>query len=195
MWHAEYRLYLYPTDITKKTPIKALKKILQNIDLIGIELNSDKTVCRYKVGEEFLSLICFMGCSPNIEIEPQNDSPFCYVEIATLPEANRSETNRFFCGHNIKKVNCYHCKIAQPQLAKNLLEATQNQLFQQACHSCGKVLDPTKINWRKSAFIANTWVLLGNIYESEAVPDDKLLLALSQASNCEWKYAYIRMKN
>jgi hypothetical protein len=189
MWHAEYRLYLYPTDITKKIPTELLEKTLQNINFIDTEL-SRAPAHRYKVGEEFLSLICFMGCSPNIEIEPQKNSPFCYVEIAT-----KNEANHFFCGHNIKKVSCYHCRAVQSHLAKNLLETTQDQLFKQVCYSCRATLDPTKINWRKSAFVANTWILVGNIYESEAVPDEKLLLALKQASNCEWKYAYIRIKN
>jgi hypothetical protein len=188
MWHAEYRLYLYPTDANKQISEYLLKTALQNIKFISESLKSD-SADRYKVGEDFLSLICFMGCSPNIEIEPQQNSPFCYVEIA-----KEGAERYFFAGHNIKKANCHHCKKPQPKLAQNLLAANQETLFTQQCSACGERIDPSKTNWRKSAFLAKSWVLIGNIYESEAVPDERLLLALKQASGCRWEYAYLRIK-
>ncbi len=188
MWQAEYRLYLYPTDANKQIPESALTTALQNIEFISHRLESN-SADRYKVGEEFLSLICFMGCSPNIEIEAQENSPFCYVEIA-----KESEKTYFIAGHNVIKANCHHCKKSQPKLAQNLLEADPQALLSQQCSVCGERIDPSKINWRKSAFIAKSWVLIGNIYESEAVPDEKLLSALKQSSGCEWRYAYVRMK-
>ena len=192
MWQAEYRLYLYPTDSNKKISQKRLESALQEIEFIGDLLNAESDCdedYRYKVGEEFLSLICFMGCSPNIEMEPQEDSPFCYVEIS-------SETNamRLVAGDNLKKINCPHCKKPQLALANKLLNSDAEALFSQHCTVCKELIDPSKINWRKSAFVASSWVLLGNIYESEAVPDEKLLLALEQASACEWRYAYVRCK-
>jgi len=195
MWQAEYRLYLYPVDTKAEISQKKLCSVLQEIEFIdallddGKEENENNKTQRYTVGEEFLSLICFMGCSPNIEIEPQEDSPFCYVEIPSGKEALR-----FIAGDNVKKVNCPHCKKPQPALAESLLNAEADQLFSQQCTVCNKVIDPNSINWRKSAFIARSWVLLGNIYESEAIPDDKLLMALEQASDCKWQYAYVRVK-
>ena len=192
MWHAEYRLYLYPVEHNKSIPASALKAALQTLEFISDPLEGDSesnNADRYRVGEAFLSLICFMGCSPNIEIEPQENSPFCYVEIA-----QESTETHFVAGHNVKQANCPHCKNPQPKLAKSLLETNQQSLLTQECSVCAKSIDPSKINWRKSAFIARSWVLIGNIYESEAVPDEKLLFALQQESGCEWEYAYVRMK-
>ncbi|MCK5810104.1 MAG: hypothetical protein KAH00_03400 [Cocleimonas sp.] len=188
MWHAEYRLYLYPVVRDKPISASALKTALQAIEFISEPLESNNAD-RYKVGEAFLSLICFMGCSPNIESEPQENSPFCYVEIT-----QESVETYFIAGHNVKKINCHHCKEPQSKLAKNLLEANQQSLLTQKCSVCGECIDPSKINWRKSAFTARSWVLIGNIYESEAVPDEKLLSTLKQVSGCEWEYAYVRMK-
>ncbi len=192
MWQAEYRLYLYPTDIKKEIDPKKLELALQEVEFIGDILSNDSSVNnsnRYVVGEDFLSLICFMGCSPNIEIEPQEDSPFCYVEIP-----KKTDKIGFIAGDNVKRVNCPCCKKPQPELAKKLLNSKAEDLFLQACTECNREIDPLAINWRKSAFIAQAWVLLGNIYESEAIPDEKLLSALEQASACEWKYAYVRLK-
>jgi hypothetical protein len=188
MWHPEYRLYLYPVERDKSIPTSALITALQTIEFISEPLKSNHAD-RYKVGEEFLSLICFMGCSPNIEIEPQKDSPFCYIEIG-----QERGKHSFIAGSNVKKANCPQCKKTQPKLAKNLL-SHPDKIFQQVCDSCGKMIDLTKINWRKSAFIATTWVLLGNIYEAEALPDEKLLSALQHVSGCDWKYAYIQIKS
>ena len=192
MWQAEYRLYLYPVDINKNINPEKLALTLQNIEFIaeplGDELSGNES-CRYEVGEEFLSLICFMGCSPNIEMEPQENSPFCYVETPKY-----SGAMRFIAGDNVKKVNCPHCKKGQANLAASLLQCEEGALFSQQCTVCKEFIDPTTLNWRRSAFIAKNWVLLGNIYESEAVPDEKLLSALGQESGCEWKYAYVRMK-
>jgi hypothetical protein len=187
MWHADYRLYLYPTDTTRNIPYKKLERALRNIAFIDTALESDKGY-RYQVGEQFLSLICFMGCSPNIEIEPQQNRPFCYVEIA-----KDSDEPHFIVGSNVKKVNCPHCKKPLATLVDALLSEPSG-LLQQHCTLCDSVIDPEKINWRKSAFIAKTWILLGNIYEAEAVPDEKLLATLQQVSGCQWQYAYIRVK-
>ena len=192
MWQAEYCLYLYPTTSNKKNIQNKLESALQKMEFIDDLLNEERGVDkiqRYKVGENFLSLICFMGCSPNIETEPQDDNPFCYVEIPS-----KQGILRFVAGDNVKKVNCPHCKKLQPEFAKQLLASDAEELFLQQCTVCNKLIDPTTINWRKSAFIANNWVLLGNIYESEAIPDEKLLRALEQVSGCEWKYAYVRIK-
>lgn len=188
MWHAEFRLYLYPTDSEVVVDRLEMIAVLRGLAFIGEDLEGEQEG-RYKVGEAFLSLICFMGCSPNIEIEPQENSPFCYVEI---PKKNQRQ---FMAGENVKKVKCPCCKAIQTQLASSLLAVNEEALLTQKCAECGEGLNPAKLNWRKSAFIAKTWVLLGNIYEAEAVPNEKLLAALQQLSGCAWQYAYIRKRD
>jgi hypothetical protein len=185
MWHAEYRLYLYPTDATLNISYKKLESALRKIAFIDTALKSDKNY-RYQAGKGFLSLICFMGCSPNIEIKPQQDRPFCYVEIT-----KSTHKPHFIVGRNVKKVNCPHCKKPLSHFVDEVL-SNPTRLFQQRCSLCKTVINPEKINWRKSAFIAQTWLLVGNIYEAEAVPDEKLLATLQQVSGCQWQYAYIR---
>ena len=187
MWHAEFRLYLYPSDPEVVISVDKIEGALRQLEFIDQSIEGEVDQ-RFSVGEEFLSLICFMGCSPNIEIEPKEDSPFCYIEV---PKDNALQ---FIAGENAKKVNCPHCKTPQPQLVQTLLTKGEDDLLTQCCSECGEVINPAKLNWRKSAFMARSWVLLGNIYESEAIPDEKLLNALQQLSGCEWKYAYVRKR-
>jgi len=164
---SEFKLYIYPDEINYQSDITALSALLNEIKVIGQELSKK----RYATGDEFLSFLTFMGCSPNIELEPQNEKPFCYIEIDSFNKP------LFITGKNTKYPNCPHCK---------------KQLKALNCLQCNKQISLNKLNWRKSAFIASSWICFGNIYELEAIPNDELLRILEQETGLKWKYAYIR---
>lgn len=171
MQDAEFKLMLYPNDASYKANMIELKGLLAEIGFIDKEI-SDKKIT---VGDNFLSLLTFMGCSPNIELEPQEDKPFCYIEI------NSSKKSRFVWGSNLKKGQCSYCKGEVSKISKKL-----------QCPTCEKPLALSKINWRKTAFAAHNWITIGNIYELEAIPNDGLLNTLKAKTGVEWKPAYIR---
>lgn len=170
MWQAEFKLYLYPDNPEYKTDKKSLLSILKKLDFIHQELPNN----RFATGDQFVSLLTFMGCSPNIELEPQKDSPYCYIEV----ESNKNP--RFISGANLKKSRCTYCKkdITEPNL----------------CPHCQQTLEPQNINWRKTAFFASCWVSIANIYELEAIPNDQFLDTLKNETGVKWKPAYIRKK-
>ena len=120
-----------------------------------------------------------MGCSPDIELEPQENSPYCYIEIEQIEEP------QFIAGKNLKPAKCPHCKASITQLSENLDD-------KKSCETCHQVIDPEKLNWRKTAFYASSWITIGNIYELEAIPNDSFLNALEKATGSKWKVAYIR---
>ncbi len=167
VWNAEFKLYLYPENPVHQIDMDNLTQQLKENALLGESLSSN----RYATGDNFLSLFTFMGCSPNIELEPQDDKPYCYIEIES-----RSKPH-FIAGKNTKYPPCPHCK---------------EKLDAQNCIHCNKSVDLTKINWRKSAFISSSWICVGNIYELEAIPNDHLLNALKNETKLKWKVAYIR---
>ncbi len=167
MWHSEFKLCLYPDDPQYKFDKEKLQSELQHFKLIGDKLSP----LRYAIGDNFLSLITFMGCSPNIELEPQDDKPYCYIELETY------EQPQFISGKNTQYPPCPQCK---------------EKLNAQLCSNCNRTLDVTKPNWRKSAFLASSWISIGNIYELEAIPNDQLLSALESETGVKWKPAYIR---
>jgi len=83
MWQAEFKLYLYPDDSSLFVDKLDLESLLSAIEFIGQKQIEN----RFQVGNKFLSLLCFMGCSPNIELEPQDDKPYCYIKTETALKA------------------------------------------------------------------------------------------------------------
>lgn len=170
MWNAEFKLHLYPTDTHSFFDCNVLNEILSDLKFIGKPISS-QPITRYEVGDNFLSLLTFMGCSPNIELDPNKGKPFCYVEI------EKSDSPVFLAGKNLKPAKCPYCK---------------NTLKQPSCTTCNKHIEPKSLNWRKTAFISSIWITVGNIYELEAIPNDALLMALEKQTGVKWKVAYIR---
>ena len=166
---SEFKLYIYPDNPDYQSDLTSLVPLLENIELIGNPLSEN----RYATGENFLSLLTFMGCSPNIELEPQDDKPYCYIEICSTIKP------QFISSKNTKYPNCPHCKKPLKAII---------------CSHCNESIIPNELNWRKSAFFASCWICIGNIYELEAIPSDQLLNALEKKSGIVWKPAYIRHK-
>ena len=175
MTKSEFNLMLYPVKSELELDLDSLRAHLNNQALLGKELTELLGDDHYAVGENFLSHFTFMGCSPDIELEPQSDKPFCYIAL------NRFSQAQFVSGSNLKKSRCTHCK--------NDFKKVPNS---HCCSHCEKPLQLDKINWRKSAFVAKAWITIGNIYELEAIPNDELLDSLKGLTGVQWKPAYIR---
>lgn len=171
MWNAEFKLHLYPVQVSyHHQKINGLEKLLDTLGFTGERISS-QSINRYKVGDKFLSYLTFMGCSPDIELEPQDEKPYCYIEI------EQTEEPRYIAGINLKPAKCPHCKSTIKQVT---------------CLNCRKTIDHEKLNWRKTAFYASCWITVGNIYELEAIPNDNLLITLEKETGVKWKVAYIR---
>jgi hypothetical protein len=177
VWHSPFKLYLYPESRFVIVDTKELKEQLKSQQFIGTKISKN----RYSTGDKFLSLLTFMGCSPDIELEPQDDKPFCYIEIES------SESTRFISGVNTKPAPCPKCRSAIKTIPK-----PDDGILR--CPYCDFLIEVSKLNWRKSALLANSCIVIGNIYELEAVPNDELLLSLENLTSIKWKAAYIREK-
>ena len=79
---SEFKLYIYPDKSDYQVDSEELLYLLKNIELAGRFLSGS----RYEAGKKFLSLLTFMGCSPDIELEPQDKKPYCYIEIDSVTE-------------------------------------------------------------------------------------------------------------
>jgi len=65
--------------------IEEITASLKNTGLIAGNI-PDKDQC-YFVGDSFLELIAFLGCSPNITLTPQdNTDKFCFIRLITSKE-------------------------------------------------------------------------------------------------------------
>jgi DNA-directed RNA polymerase subunit RPC12/RpoP len=179
MYQANDCLVLHPIDRLLTISQQDLIAFAKEKGLIG----EAETESRFQVGERFLSLLCFMGCSPNIELYPQSDgSAYCYIEI---PEP----TDKVLVSQRPKVPRCPACK----QTLTVLTERLNNQaLSDTKCPDCGSVIQPETLNWRKTAVFSPSRIIINNIYDAEAVPDGNLLAQLNKHFGSEWRYAYIK---
>lgn len=175
---ANASLVIYPTepDWIPDTP-EALIDFLQQTGLAGEPLNKDAN--SFLVGDKFLDHISFMGCSPNIKLENENDDgKFTFVRITTTNNITALTGKHSFAPH------CPHCK--KPE--KNWRELLQDNQIE--CSNCKTNSDAWLYNWRKSAGFGRCFIKVTDIYPKEAVPQFSLLDSLEKSFGVQWGYFF-----
>ena len=134
----------------------------------------------YFVGDNFLELISFMGCSPNINLTPQDDpDKFCFIKLISKQEITAHTSQ-----HTHSPL-CPHCKKPEKDWLNTMTSTTL------PCSSCGQVSAPWDYNWRKSAGFGRFFIEVTEIYPKEAFPQPALLSALEQQHGTSWAYFYL----
>lgn len=171
-------LVIYPTDPDwiPENPEVLIKK-LQSSALAGESFNRNKN--SFLVGDKFLDHISFMGCSPNIKLEPEgNDEKFTFIRITTTDRITALTGKHSFAPH------CPQCK--KPE--KNWQALLKNN--QLVCSNCQAVSDAWQYNWRKSAGFARCFIEITDIYPKEAIPQPSLLVSLEREFQIPWGYFF-----
>jgi hypothetical protein len=172
------RLVLTPQDpyLVPETP-QVLLKELRVLGLIGAPLDQNQA---HLLGETFMQLITFMGCSPFIRVEPdESGEPFCHLQVdGPFPEP------KLLVGKNSLPPRCKACR-------KRITD-WQKSLGQHApCPHCGHQQDPASYDFKQSAGFGRFLLKIENIFPQEAIPTPRLLDTLQQASNdAPWHYFY-----
>ncbi|MEA3291571.1 MAG: hypothetical protein U9Q71_04610, partial [Pseudomonadota bacterium] len=60
------------------------------------------------------------------------------------------------------------------------------------CGNCGAEQALADLDWRRSACVARSVLIVRGIYESEAMPAEVLLQKLEELTGAAWDYCYIR---
>lgn len=185
MFSSDYQLLIFPENPVDVINEDQLSQILKSINYIG-DTEGDSKTLRFQTGDKFLSHLCFLGCSPDITLHPEKDKAYTYIEIPPS-----TGTTRFISGLNIKIPRCPSCKKELTTLPKQLKALREpSELIK--CQHCLSLVNSYQLNWRRTACFARTTIIIGNIYESEAVPDDRFLTTLYEKTGFVWKYAYVR---
>jgi len=144
----------------------------------------------YQPGDEFLSLITFLGCSPVISLgEPgKTGEEFCHIAIDAPLEAPR-----FVGGDNIKLPRCPGCGHRFEQW-QALIDAWEENPESAGftCPKCDKALTAPSLRWRKSAGFGRFFIKVWGIFESEAIPNPNLLSTLEKSTGSPWQHFYVR---
>ncbi|MEJ2462993.1 MAG: hypothetical protein P8098_15390 [Candidatus Thiodiazotropha sp.] len=181
------RLVLTPTDpYFAPDDQTAITTRLQQIGLIGAALND--SVERFLLGERFMQLVTFMGCSPYIQLEPgRSGEAFCHLVID-----GPSPYPRLLRGKNTTPPRCAACR----KRIDNWRDSVEHWLtaapgWWATCPHCGHAQDPATYDFRQTAGCGRLFLFIENIFPQEAVPSPTLLDNLSAVSEATpWHYFY-----
>ncbi|WP_057955106.1 hypothetical protein [endosymbiont of Ridgeia piscesae] len=179
------RLVLTPQDPFFALPtLDGITGHLRQIDFCGERLDQR----RFLLGERFLQLISFMGCSPHIELEPTDDDrSFCHLQILPMDQPI------FLQGRNTNPPRCGKCR-RRIQGWERIMEEWQEQPqdYQATCPHCAHSQNPAHYQWRQTAGSGQLFLYVENIFPQEAQPSTRLLNTLAEASGAPWHYFFIQ---
>lgn len=140
----------------------------------------------FLAGDRFLDYIAFMGCSPDIKLEPDNNGkPFSAVHL------RQSEFIEFNRGTHTATPRCNNCgsPVHDWETGINAWLDSGGSLLMK-CGSCQQQAVPWQYNWRRSAGFGRCFIEISNIYPKEAIPQQHFLDELHAFSKVNWQYFY-----
>ena len=180
-------LILHPSAADETVQAETLLPALRDIGFIG-ETMDFQGESHYRPGEEFLQLVTFLGCSPVVSLgEPgKTGEEFCHIG---LHAPTREPV--LIAGANAKAPRCPFCRQPDGEWQRRISpgEPVRNAW---TCPHCGQQSPAHKLNWRQSAGIGRTFIVVWGIFEGEAVPSEQLLSTLENTGAGPWTYFYYR---
>ncbi len=152
------------------------------MQLLKIGLISDSDDNPYPCGEEFTSLIVFMGCSPHLNFEPPPDGSDNYCHIIL----HQYRTPHLFTGNQTAPPRCPHCRLR----IAGWKEAFTPEVTRWQCPQCNNVSDVFHLDWKQGGGAGRVLVEIRNIFPGEAVPVDRLMNTLKSLNGENWRYFY-----
>ena len=174
-------LILHPENRHSHPDVRQVARLLQHNGLMGCAI--DGIPGSYFAGEQFLQLITFMGCSPHIRFEPEDelDRGFCYITLTTC------DTPQIRISEHARPPRC--CTCNKPVGKRWQTAVTQGQLI--TCPHCHQQQTPEQLGWRNDAGMGRFFIEIHNIFPGEAQPVPALLQQLSGIDTSPWRYFYL----
>lgn len=182
----ENLLYLCPADFdSAPVDLSALIATLRQEGFIAQEITFSGDT-HFRPGEQFLSLITFLGCSPVIDLGVPGRTGEGFTHIGF---EGPLEQPRFISGDNLKTPRCPDCGHRFENW-RALVESPG--LFTFNCPECNRPLTAPQLRWRRCAGFGRLFIKVWGIFESEAVPSPELFALLEAISGQRWQHFYVR---
>ncbi len=191
-----YRLVLHSQDAHyAPESSETIQTLLQDLGFIGQacvkpdnRLNEDVQQQAFLVGEQFLQLLTFMGCSPAINLVPTDDDDrdFCHIVLSSI------YTHAQFRSHEREVfARCPECGRRDPHWQTQIEDwQADNLRTNYTCSYCDKNLSLYDLRWRQAAGFGRFFIDVFSIFPQEGIPTDKLLSALETVSAQPWTYFF-----
>ena len=160
--------------------INRLKALLLDIGFISA---TDK-LPYYLPGNEFINLLAFLGCSPEIRLRPEDGDSYCQVVMSDI--GDKASCLGF---NTTVKPKCPGCKTNLDQWQHIPEWKHAHTLL--SCSHCDTETELYKLKWRHECGYGRFAIRIRYIYPHEAVPSETLLSALENTTGFSWTYCYI----
>lgn len=172
---AQHGLVLFPAHpACAPEDREALTQALTRLGFIG----AARQAGQFSAGPKFLERVVYLGCSPRV-ILGESEAGVCVSLLGPFRDARlrASRTAR------------PRCPVCRRDVKLASLPAQPDERIR--CPQCGSSHHALELDWRRRAGFGRFFVEISDVFEAEAVPDDSLLDALSQATGCSWDYFYL----
>jgi len=162
-----------------------LEAVLATKGFLGARLASRADA--FLVGDRFLQLVTFAGCSVRVELSPTDGSPFCHIRIA-----GPFGSPIFVHGRNTRPPRCPICRspLQDWKLPLALWEPVAAADIQ--CSACGGKKPPWDFDWKEKAGFGRLLVQVEDVFPGEATPTPELMNLLTRSAQGEWCHFYIQ---
>ena len=173
------KLIFFPDSIDKAINNEALLQTLINSQFIT---ENKQNTNQYLPGDNFLSLITFLGCSPNINLIPVEGENHCFISLI-------EHSQKPICLGYTLTVNP-KCPACKKRIGEWKIPDWQSAGQLCHCDKCQKQSLYSELNWKHECGFSRCGFEIHHIYPHEAVPTDQLLEKLKYCSGFEWDYCY-----
>ncbi len=179
-------LVLNPAATAEPPARDALLQYLVSVGFIG-EAFGGSDADGFLIGDSFLQLITFMGCSPHIELQPPADGGnFCHIRLR-----GPLQDPVLMAGRNAQAPRCRACggriEPWREALDDWRLQPTDPIV---SCGRCGEQQRPMDLDWRRQAGCGRLLLEVTDVFPGEAVPVRSLLRGLEELGAGPWRYFY-----
>jgi len=182
------KLILTPLDAGVPINTGHLIQALRDTGFMAEPLAVPDGTQAWLIGDRFLQLLTFMGCSPHIEVSPPADGSFdfCYVRLSGPHSNIQLRTAR-----NTAPPRCPACRYRIADW-KALLKVHPYPGNLYCCTQCETQSHWYDLDWRQSAGSGRLFLEVTQIFPSEVIPGDELLALLRSVTKIPWRYFYLQ---
>ncbi|RDH84538.1 MAG: hypothetical protein DIZ80_03440 [endosymbiont of Galathealinum brachiosum] len=173
------RLIFFPANANQIISTEILLSALIKSEFVHDTAYSDN---HFLPGENFLSLLTFLGCSPNINLHPDEGEKHCSISLYEIT----TEVNCFGYTNTVNP-KCPDCKKRIADWKTSSWQIPEKNCI---CDKCQTSTPYAELNWKHECAFGRCGFEVNNIYPHEAVPTDQLLNILEKDTGFKWDYSY-----
>lgn len=191
-----HKLLLVPENRSISLNQQVLSELLTAVKLIGNILPLDGLQA-FQAGTRFLQRVTFLGCAPNIQLDPPAD----INELADVCHSGKLCHIRLVCNHKSLRYRCNTGAVPRCPTCRTIDTQWDNYLENWSsypemtiwqCGECQTTSTIHALHFRKQAVFTQDCVEIWGIYPSEAIPGEKLMESLRGLTDCNWHTFYIK---